>query len=135
MYRLQHMKTYHFGNAYGTYPLFQKNMQELVMDMACEDDLPGILSYFQDLNGDKYVILVNNSQISDGNFILTYHTCVKKIYRIAWGGGEEDGSLRDVCNNYTVLADGIQNSACLAPGQMEVYRIETEGKDVFCVDI
>lgn len=135
MYRLKHKRTYHFGKAYGTYPLFQKNMQELVTDMACEDDLPGILSYFQDLNGDKYVILVNNSQTSDGNFILTYHTCVKKIYRIAWGGEEEDASLRDVCNNYTVLADGIQNSACLAPGQMEIYRIETEGKDVFCVDI
>lgn len=126
MCRLEHEKTYHYKTAYGTYPLFSPNDGELVTNMACEDDLPGILSYFYDEHRTPYIVLVNNSQTMNRNFTLTYHSRVKKIYRIAWGGEEEDAALNNVCNNYTVTENGIQNSACLAPGQMEVYRIEAE---------
>jgi hypothetical protein len=124
MAELTHESTVHCEKAYGGYNLFEENEHPIVKKVRSENGVPSVLSFFHDSNGRKYMAIVNNSQTESDYFTYYFKKSVKSIYRIAWGGEEVDASKNDVCNRYSKTDDGSQNSAWLAPGQMEVYRLE-----------
>ena len=124
MSELVYEKTLHSYKAYGGYPLFERNRDPIVSKISCDDNLPSILSFFHDCDGRKYMVIVNNSQVQSGYFTYYFDKSVKGIFRIAWGGKEVNAATNDVCNDYCVTDEGLKNSAWLAPGQMEVYRLE-----------
>jgi hypothetical protein len=124
MAELIHENTVHCGKAYGGYDLFEENKYPLVKNVKSANGCPSILSFFHDTNGRKYIVIVNNSQTDSDYFTYYFDKSVKGIYRIAWGGTEVDANKNDVVNRYSKTEDGSQNGAWLAPGQMEVYRLE-----------
>ena len=123
------------------------NEHPLIKNVTCDHGLPALVSLFHLPGGAKYLALVNNSQTESGYFHLYLQPCVKELYRVAysmydtrtnsafgggpacvqatpWGGAEVPCRFNDVCNSFRRDENGVHNGAWLAPGQMEVYRIE-----------
>lgn len=149
---LEHDETYHCGKAYGGYPLLEYKRHPLIHQVTCEHNLPSMISFFHQEDGTKYMAIVNTSQSESGYFRCLFSPEVKGLHRVTysekdihrgasgtridaaypyqkmpWGGYEVNCARNDVCNNYSVDHEGrIQNSAWLAPGQMEVFRVVTE---------
>ena len=148
---LIHDETFHTGRAYGGYPLLEEGRHPLLSRVSCDHGLPGVISLFHLPDGTKYAALVNNSQTESGYFHVWYTPKVKEMFRVcfdmqdteklpdgtpvspypytrtAWGGVEVNCARNDVCNGFRIGPDGIvHNAAWLAPGQMEVWRLETE---------
>ena len=144
---LIHDETWHALRAYGGYPLLAYNEHPLIKNVTCDHGLPALVSLFHLPGGAKYLALVNNSQTESGYFHLYLQPCVKELYRVAysmydtrtnsafgggpacvqatpWGGAEVPCRFNDVCNSFRRDENGVHNGAWLAPGQMEVYRIE-----------
>ncbi len=121
---LSHEKTYHCVKAYGGYDLFQEDRNPIVTRVEAQKQTPSILSFLNDRDGRKYLAVVNNSQTKSDYFMYHFGKQVRDIYRIAWGGEEINALRNDVCNRCVKTTEGMQNGAWLAPGQMEVYRLE-----------
>lgn len=126
MNRLLHEKTYHFCKAYGGYPLYSTYDLPHLRKAVSEHGLPGIVSSFIDDDGNRYLVLVNNSPRESGLFWLIFDSGLKQIHRY-W---DRDGEMCDIdfISSHHDAHYGDDGTTArvglwLAPGQMEVLRV------------
>ncbi len=126
MARLTHEKTWHFHKAYGGYPLYATYELPHLRKLESVHGLPGILSRFRDEEGAEYLVLVNNSPKESGLFQMIFDPGVRRVDRI-WDGGR---AIDFIQNHHDAIyaAPGTHTviGTYLAPGQMEVFRVEFE---------
>ena len=130
MMRLTHQGSWHFGRAYGGWPEWKHKAIPLVWDFLSNHGLHGVISRFTDSEGNEYVAILNNDQKESGMFRMVFSQKVKRLWRICFGGVEHDvatdhGDAVYIVNE-TPEKSSITVGTWLAPGQMEIYRLETE---------
>jgi hypothetical protein len=121
---LLYQRTFHTGKAYGGFPLLNSQDHALVRRVRCDNSLPGVLSFFEDEQKRPYVVFVNNSQDKNGRFTLEFDGKVRAVYHIKWGGEEENIEKLKGGVKISLKENGYECSTWIAPGQMEVYRLE-----------
>jgi hypothetical protein len=146
---LIHDETYHTGLSFGGYSLLPYNTHKYLKEVVAKNEVPGLVSFFHTKENEIYMAFVNNSQTESDVFTFKFTKNVKEIYRVVYGlppektvltekdekypvfqtknGSYETNCLKnDNANNCFEDNGKLYNSAWLAPGQMEVYRIVTE---------
>ncbi len=115
----------HIGRAYGGYPLFPENSHPLLRRVFSEHRVPGIVSFFEDERGREYVVLVNNSPFDSDLFKMTVDPKVEHIYNVRKNGRDEK-DMKDFHHDafYRGGDVEVQVGVWLAPGQMEIFRLE-----------
>lgn len=116
-------RIYHVGRAYGGYRLFEKQVDPLVQDLESSDHAPMILSVFRDGEGKEYCCVVNMSQKVNTFFTLSLKGEATKAYRYDFGGGVVQVAAQQD-SAFSVGGGVISIGSWLAPGQMEIYRVE-----------
>ena len=115
----------HIVRAFGGYPLFPENGHPLIRRVASDHLTPGIVSFFEDEKGREYVVLVNNSPFESDLFRMAVDPKVRHIFNVRKNGRDEK-DMRDFHHDafYRGGEDEVQAGVWLAPGQMEVFRLE-----------
>jgi hypothetical protein len=85
---------------------------------------PVLLGEFVDIEGRRYVMLVNNSMTESVNVTLTFPGADCSIYSRDWSGQEREGGAY-AAERLTRDADGLRVPHWLAPGQEAVYRVDS----------
>ena len=116
---------YHIVKAYGEYPLFPENRHPLIRRVFTDHRVPGIVSFFEDQEGREYVVLVNNSPFESDLFKMAIDPSVKHIYNLRKNGADAK-DMKDFHHDafYRDFGVEVQAGVYLAPGQMEIFRIE-----------
>lgn len=126
MNRLRHEKTYHFCKAYGGYPLYSTYDLPHLRKAVSDHGLPGIVSSFTDEEGNRYLVLVNNSPRESGLFWLIFDGGVRQVHRY-WDRNGEMCDMDFIASHHDAHYGDDGNTAriglWLAPGQMEVLRV------------
>ena len=116
-------RSYHVGKAYGGYPIFEKGADPLVASLSGSDHAPLMLSVFRDKESREYCCVVNLSQKLNTFFQLDVRGENAQAYRYDFGGGTPLVTAQQDSSYHT--GDGVISiGSWLAPGQMEIYRIE-----------
>ncbi len=119
----KHIATYHVGKSYGGFDLFEPNATDpTILDVTCEHGLPAVVGFFE-LEGHRYVALVNNSPFESGLFKLTLplgHT----LRRYCWNRELSDVKYDHHDAFYAETANSVIAGDWLAPGQMKLYMID-----------
>jgi len=109
------------GGSSGGYPTTIDS--EVVKGVRVRDDkFPVIISEFKDAEGRDYVAIVNRSLKGFGQAIIRWHGRLK-VFHVDWEGERESRAYFDDDwpeNPY------LETGPWLAPGQMELYRIESD---------
>lgn len=108
-------QAYHINKAYGKTPLFEGN--ELILSLKNDDNLPGIISLFND----NYIAVVNNSQTESSRFTVKFADKVKSA-KIYLDNCEEKECLSEGLAYFERLGEGSV-AFWLAPGQMEIFKL------------
>lgn len=122
---LNYKAAYHFGESYGGYSYFPTGVHKQIINMKAPDDLSGIVSFFTDDQGEEYVVIVNNSLDTIGQFTFVLdREQTHGMVRIR----ENGNALLDCLSNnhsFTVTesATEYQVSFWLNPGQLEVFKL------------
>ena len=116
--RAKRQKTVHVGKAYGGYPLFEAGKtDDLVLDVTTSDGVPAILSFYE-LDGKKYVAIVNNSTTEDSEMQVHIAKSVKSIKQ--WNFHRQLIPVRDLREQ----EDRYVACDWHFPGQIKLYCIE-----------
>ncbi len=115
--RLTHQRAWHVGKRYGDWPNTLDS--EYVRDVRAK--FPVIVSEFVDADGQPYVMIVNNTVDRSGQAVITWHG-KPELHHVAWGGGED--SPRKYFDDDNPTNPATMVGAWLAPGQMELYRVD-----------
>lgn len=92
-----------------------------------QEDHPILLGEFADLEGRRYVMLVNNSQTENVNVGITFPGDPENIHLTSWNWeGEAYGGLAYCASDSTKDEHGLTVRHFLAPGQEAVYRVDSE---------
>ena len=130
MMRLTHQGSWHLRRTYGGWPEWRCKAIPLVCDFLSNHGLPGVISRFTDPEGNEYVAILNNDQKESGMFRMVFSQKVKRLWRVCFGGVEHDVATDHwdavYIVNETPEKSSITAGTWLAPGQMEIYRLETE---------
>ena len=126
MMRLTHRASYHLGRAYGGWSAWESGVHPYVKDFKSDFGLDGVFSRFTDDDGNEYVAILNNDQRENGMFKLELAPSVKRLWRVCFGGVEHDVATDHWDAYYRESENGIICGTWLAPGQMEIYRLEIE---------
>jgi hypothetical protein len=86
---------------------------------------PLLLGEFTDLQGRRYVMLVNNSQTRNVRVAMTFPGKDVKVYSWDWSGAEVEGPAY-CADSPRRTYSGLQIWHWLAPGQEVVYRVDSE---------
>jgi hypothetical protein len=127
MMRLTHKGSWHLGRVYGGWNEWRDGVHPYAINFISNHNLDGVFSRFTDDEGNEYVAILNNDQKESGMFHLIFEPSVKRLWRTCFGGVEHDVATDHWDSNYRVNEHG--NIICgtwLAPGQMEIYRLEIE---------
>ncbi len=90
------------------------------------DEFPLLVSEFTDKQGRPYVAVLNNSREGYGQVVITWHG-QPKVYKVGWQGEEaEPGKYFD--DNWPENPT-METGPWMAPGQMELYRIEPDATE------
>lgn len=111
------------GQSFGTDPSFRPS--PIVMGIAPDKmHHPLLVSYFVDEEGDKYLMIVNNTTEHDGSTLVTV-TFDKKadIYHIDHG---EAGKANYICDNHIIQDDVQLCKYWLAPGQEVLIKVVSD---------
>ena len=81
------------------------------------------MSVFDGEDGYKYVAVVNNNRKDAGNITLEFDSTVKDIKYVYYNGNQLNGCTGNGWSNKKD-ANCIREEIWLAPGQMEILRIE-----------
>jgi len=119
MVTLKLQKVWHVGKAYGGWP--DTIDSDLVKAGQCKN--PIIISEFKDPAGRDYVAVVNNSQTASAQAIITWHG--KPTLHVVHGDGQE-GPAKMYIDDANPTSPVTKTGPWLAPGQMEVYRVESD---------
>jgi len=109
-------KVSHVGEAWGGFPLFDGTGH--VSRARSAHGTPLIVSEFKHENGSDYVAVVNNSQTENTMAELWVRGRGVRLVRTGWMGEEVDATDQSG-------EDYATAKHWLAPGQMELYRIQT----------
>lgn len=124
--RIKLKKAYHAVKAYGGYELFYEDAHPFIKALKSHHNLPCIISFFNDEMGHEYFALTNNNPKDSGLFTVNIDKKIKSIMRIIWEGEEVDVAKNhgDAVYNENGTENYVTMGTWLAPGQMEIYRIE-----------
>jgi len=114
-------RTSHVGRAWGGMPLLAGN--PLVRRAKSSHGSPLIVSEFSDPRGGKYVAVVNNSQTDCDIAELCIAGRAPRLFRVGWQQAEQDMATGNEWHA-TTGTDFVIARCWLAPGQMELYRVE-----------
>lgn len=126
---LEHQNTYLITKRYGGYPAFPEGGHSLIRRAYSPDTffgyydmdpIPGIVSFFKDKDGVEYVAVVNNNPYVPGSITLEFDKSTKKAEYVYFNGQQTRGLLLEG----TKHLDYIKEEIWLAPGQMEILRIQ-----------
>ena len=129
MMKLRHDETFFITKRYGGYPAYPDNGYSLVKRAYSSDTFfgyydkaptPGIVSFFKDEDGFEYVAVMNNSRTEAGSITLEFDKATKKVEYVYYNGEQTRGLLLEGTANL----DYIKEEIWLAPGQMEILRIQ-----------
>lgn len=115
-------RAFHVGRAWGGMPLLTGS--PLVHWAKSMHGVPLIISEFTDAKGRQYVAVVNNSQSESDAAEICIAGRAPNLFRIGWQDAEQDLSVADAWHA-TPGADFVIARCWLAPGQMELYRVES----------
>ena len=116
--RAKREKTVHVGKAYGGYELFEAGKtDDLILDVTTSDGVPAILSFYE-LDGKKYVAIVNNSTTEDSEMQVHISKSVKSIKQ--WNFHRQLIPVRDLREQ----EDRYIACDWHFPGQIKLYCIE-----------
>lgn len=116
---------YHVHKAYGGYELFKEDSHPIVKSVFSDHKVPGIISFFENEQGQKYIALVNNSPFESDLFKFTLSDGVKRIFNVRRNGADEQDMRANHHDAFFKEENGIiQAGVWLAPGQMEIFRPE-----------
>jgi len=124
---LLHMKAervYHVNRSFGGYPFFVMGHDELFNHFVTTNNLPIIATVYKHEDGSTYCSVVNNSQ-TESTACSTHLKGEHRVWRIDFGPKETElistkwGDTAFKCGNDETVID-----TWLAPGQMELYRVE-----------
>ncbi|MBO5415349.1 MAG: hypothetical protein J6A83_01810 [Clostridia bacterium] len=117
--RAKWIKTIHYGKAYGEFELWEKGKSDdLVMDISSPHNLNAVVGFFE-LDGKKYVAIVNNSPTETGMFRIHVSKKAKNVLQWNWHSNLVRGKYTQATDNEYICGDWY------APGQMKLYCIET----------
>ena len=116
---------WHIVKAYGGYRLFPENTHPLVRRVFSDHHVPGIVSFFEDAEGREYIALTNSSQTESDLFKMAFDPSVRHIYNLRKNGADAK-DMKDFHHDayYRDFGAEVQAGVWLAPGQMEIFRIE-----------
>lgn len=119
---LEIQNAYHTGQVWGGYPELGDNSK---LVKHTEGPLPLIISEFKDDQGRDYVAVVNNSQSESDQAIICWRGN-PKIYRVDWEVIEVSAGayVHDEADRGKPTSN-LMTGPWLAPGQMELYRVES----------
>ena len=110
------------GGPTGGYPTTIDS--ELVKGVRVRDDkFEVLISEFKDADGRDYVAIVNRSLTGSGQAIIRWHG-KPKVFCVGWEG-EGKGEVRAFFDDDWPENPHLETGPWLAPGQMELYRIES----------
>ena len=124
MAKLTADKVAHVNRAFGGYPLFVIDDDPLVSRVVTTNGLPAIVTWYTHENGSKYLSVVNNSQAESMNIDIILKGS-HRVWRIDFGPVETE-QIPAKWGDTTFRVDEKQTrmNTWLAPGQMELYRVE-----------
>jgi hypothetical protein len=93
---------------------------DLVAAVRTDGDRPVIVSRFADKQGRPYVAVVCNSTEESTHATLVFRGAGTQAFQPAWNGGEQGAGVKPDPE----MPDCVQVTHWLAPGQMEVYRVQ-----------
>jgi hypothetical protein len=109
----------HVGTAWGGFPLFDGSGR--VAEATA--DQPLILSEFRNADGRPYLAVVNASQTDSTRMSLRIRGNYPTAYRVEWRDSERLVHGTTARNDYQT-DDTVIVGGWLAPGQMELFRVE-----------
>ena len=114
----------HVGRAWGGFPAFEPSTLVAGAKSLHGNDL--VVSEFADAAGRDFVAVVNNSQTDSTQAELTVRGGATRLLRVGWHAREEPVAGGD---GWKAAADaaGVRIRPWLAPGQLELYRVERGG--------
>ena len=118
---------YHFKQAFGGYPLFKPGETDARLTAITTDygESPAIVGFFEK-EGQKCVALVNNSQRESTLFHphFSKKAGVASVSKMTWDGDFKPLTYNPSDVEFRETEDEIVLDAWLAPGQMDLYRLE-----------
>ena len=130
--KLHIKESFFITKRYGGFPAFPEGGYCGIKKAYCNTDffgcyefdpIPGIVSVFDGEDGYKYVAVVNNNRKDAGNITLEFDSTVKDIKYVYYNGNQLNGCTGNGWSNKKD-ANCIREEIWLAPGQMEILRIE-----------
>ena len=120
--KANHIATYHVGKTWGGYEAFEAGKTDpAVLDITCDQGLDAVAGFFE-LDGERYLALVNNSWTDSGLFKI--HTPKDgRLDRMNWNGSFTAVKAAHWDAFYTETETENIGGDWLAPGQMKVYHI------------
>ncbi|NLC58419.1 MAG: hypothetical protein GX774_16420 [Armatimonadetes bacterium] len=114
--------TFH-PKAYGNGEVFKPN--GIVSQILAPEGHPVLLGEFVDLQGRRYVMLVNNSMTESAKIGLTFPGQDVKVFSWNWSGAEYEGDAY-CADGQSRDEKGLTIHHWLAPGQEAVYRVQSQ---------
>ncbi len=111
----------HAGKTWGGWPAFDGQGRFAEARSSAGTSL--ILSEFRHASGAEYLAVVNNSQKDSTHAELVVRGRRPNLHRVGWLGAET-GLVDSTGRGSEPAADRIAFGAWLAPGQLELYRLE-----------
>ena len=116
--RAKRLKTVHVGKAFGGYERFEAGKtDDLVLNVTTTDNVPAVMSFYE-LDGKRYVALVNNSTTDDSEMNLYVSDKVKSFTQ--WNFNRRLIPIRTLHRAGDCYVGGDWHF----PGQMKLYCIE-----------
>ena len=116
--RAKRTKTVHVGKAFGGYELFEAGKtDDVVLDVTTSDNVPAVMSFYE-LDGKRFVAIVNNSPAEDTEIILHVSDTVKSFRQ--WNFNRQIVPIRVMNHQDGRYVGGDWHF----PGQMKLYCIE-----------
>ena len=116
--RAKRLKTVHVGKAFGGYELFEAGKtDDLVLDVTTSDNVPAVMSFYE-MDGKRFVAVVNNSTTEDSEMELHVADTVKSFRQ--WNFNRQIVPVRVMRHENGRYIGGDWHF----PGQMKLYCIE-----------
>jgi hypothetical protein len=116
--RAKRLKTVHVGKAFGGYELFEAGKtDDLVLDVTTSDNVPAVMSFYE-MDGKRFVAVVNNSTTEDSEMELHVADTVKSFRQ--WNFNRQIVPIRVMRHEDGRYIGGDWHF----PGQMKLYCIE-----------
>ncbi|HDZ21499.1 MAG TPA: hypothetical protein ENH80_00240 [Phycisphaerae bacterium] len=125
--KLDWQQAYHIGAPrWGGFPnTIDSEYVKGVRVQEC-DKFPLLVSEFEDADGRPYVGVLNNSREGYGQVVISWHG-QPKVYKIGWQG--EETPHRKYFDHNNPKNATMETGPWMAPGQMELYRIEPDAAE------